>query len=494
MKNKQENWRMSRKERLNYYLADSGRMFGTMIFQTYMTAFLALRGVNLSVLAGLLLILKLIDAFNDILFGFWVDKIQLSQIKRLKRIVGDGKYLPWFKLTFFLFPLFTIVFYSMPNSLPDWAKLAWFIVSYLFYDFSCTLIETPMSSLVLTLTDVTDERNRILTVRGIVTVIAVVLLSIVSTLLVDPKVGLGLTFSKSAILLVSVCLIMMLPLVKNGKEYNLKLKNTELEENETYTLKDMWNCVKVNKYMAIFLSSSLIIGVTATATAVGSLASFYLFDGNTAIVQLPLLLAFIPGILISSQGDKIAKKFGRKNSIVGLSFFFGTTFILQYFLGYKNLVIFITLGVLAGLANSLRYVFQNFIAPDTIEYTRYKTGKDCSGIFYALNSFVNKATNGIGASIGLLILGLFGWNEIKAGSYQELLEMGTKFGEAAYQTPQAIHGMWVVYTLIPGIGFILAAITLMFYKLDDRDAELMAKCNSGEITRQECEQQLSKTY
>ena len=122
------------------------------------------------------------------------------------------------------------------------------------------------------------------------------------------------------------------------------------------------------------------------------------------------------------------------------------------------------------------------------------TGKDCSGIFYALNAFVSKATSGVGASIGLLVMGLYGWHEVQAESYEQLLAMGMEVGQAAYQTPQAIHGMWVVYALIPGIGFLLSALILFFYKLKDKDAELMAKCNGGEITRVECEAQLSRKY
>ena len=50
--NKHPDWRLSARERFNYYLSDSGRLFGTSVFQTFMTAFLALRGVNLTVLAN----------------------------------------------------------------------------------------------------------------------------------------------------------------------------------------------------------------------------------------------------------------------------------------------------------------------------------------------------------------------------------------------------------------------------------------------------------
>ena len=492
--NKHADWRMSTRERFNYYLSDTGRIFGTGVFQIFMTAFLALRGLNLALLAGVMLVMKIIDAVDDVIFGYLIDKIKITEWKAFRKITGEGKYLPWFRLTFFMFPLFTIFFYLMPNAIPEWAKLVWFIVTYLLYDFSCTLCEVPMNSLVMTLTDNTDERTHILTVKGIITVIAAVFIGVTLTFLVDPVAGPGLSFTSVSIVVVILCAIIMLPLVFRGKEYNTQLKNVEANVDDSYTLRDMWNCVKVNKFMMIFLLSSLIAGITATSAAVGSLISFYLFGGSTIITSLPVLIAFIPAMIINTQADKIAKRFGRRNSIVLLGVIFGVMYIVQFIAGYDNIVIFIALGVIAGLANSLRFVFMNFIAPDTIEYTRYKTGKDSTGIFYALNAFVSKAVGGVGASIGLLVMGIFGWREVQADSYEQLLAMGMDVGQAAYQTPIAIQGMWVVYALIPGIGFLISALILLFYKLKDRDAELMAKCNAGEISRAECEAQLTRRY
>ncbi|MBQ6756932.1 MAG: MFS transporter [Oscillospiraceae bacterium] len=492
--NKHPDWRLSTRERFNYYLSDSGRLFGTSVFQTYMTSFLALRGVNLALLAGVLLVLKIIDAVDDVVFGYLIDKLKITEWKAFRKLTGEGKYLPWFRLTFFLFPLFTILFYLMPSALPVWAKVAWFIVTYLLYDFSCTLCEVPMNSLVMTLTDNTDERTHILTVKGIVTMLAAVIVGVTLNLLVDPVAGPGFSFTGVAIVAVLICTAIMIPLVIHGREYNTELRNVEEDVTESYTLRDMWNCVKTNKYMMIYLLSTLVSGAAATSSAVSGLVSFYLFGGSTIVASLPVLIAFVPALVINTQADKIAKKFGRRNSMLILGLVFGGMYLLQYIAGYENVPVFIILGTIAGLANSVRYVFMNFIAPDTIEYTRYKTGKDCSGIFYSLNSFVSKATASVGGSIGLLVMGLYGWNEVQAESYEELLAMGMEVGQAAYQTPQAIHGMWVVYALIPGIGYILSAIVLWFYNLRDKDAELMAKCNGGEITRAECEAQLSRKY
>ena len=489
--NKHPDWRLSGKERRNYVMSDLSRLFGTGIFQMFMTAFLALRGVNLGILAGVMLILKIIDAVDDVVFGYIIDKLKITEWKLTKKIAGDGKYLPWFRLTFALFPIFTILFYLMPNSIPEWAKLTWFVVTYLLYDFSCTLCEVPMNSLIMTLTDNTDERNHVLTIRGLMSVISGVVLALAVNFLVDPVTGPGLSFSSVSIGTMLLCVVLMLPLVFSGKEYNTKLKNVEGDANESYTLRDMWDCIKTNKFMAIYLLSTLIAGVTATGNAVGALTTFYLFGGRTLVASLPVAIAFFPAILINTQADKIAKRFGRRNSLILLQGTSAIMGIILYLVGYESIALYITLGVFSGLCNSLLVVFRNFIAPDTIEYTRYKTGKDCSGIFYSLQSFVTKATTGVGTSIGLFILGLYGWREVQANSYEELMQMGVEVGQAGYQTPQAIHGMWVVHALVPAVGALIAALVLLLYRLKDKDAELMAKCNAGEISREECEARLS---
>lgn len=60
------------------------------------------------------------------------------------------------------------------------------------------------------------------------------------------------------------------------------------------------------------------------------------------------------------------------------------------------------------------------------------------------------------------------------------------------QTATALDALWACSYLIPGIGCVLAAVIMMFYGLKDKDAQLMAECNAGRITREECEAKLSK--
>ena len=48
--------------------------------------------------------------------------------------------------------------------------------------------------------------------------------------------------------------------------------------------------------------------------------------------------------------------------------------------------------------------------------------------------------------------------------------------------------------LIPALGTLLSIVVVAFYRLKDEDAKLMAQCNAGEISREECEARLSRKY
>ena len=186
------------------------------------------------------------------------------------------------------------------------------------------------------------------------------------------------------------------------------------------------------------------------------------------------------------QTAKLTKKYGKIKVllITGLtgSLIYGGI----YFAG-PNFPIVATLLVLQAMPGNMSLMAKSFLLPDTIEYTRYKTGKDCAGICTALSSFVTKLSTAVASSLGLffLVYRLVKWERL---TFADL---------AAQNIPQpqsALDSLWLIYTLIPAIGTILSIAVMAFYRLKDKDIELMSKCNAGEITREECEAQLSRKY
>ena len=483
---KHPDWQMTGSERKWYYISDTGRLFATMVLSNFLTVFLMFQGISAASVATSILIVKIIDALDDVLFGFIVDKVNPTKWKWAKKIAGTGKYMPWYRMTFWTFPLATIFFFLMPKDMPEVAKIVWFTVFYLLYDLTCTLSEVPMNSMIVTLTEKPEERNHILTVKGVITVIAAVLLAVVWSALISESVGLSIT--SVAVVSSLIFLVMMLPMCFKVKEHNTELKNVAVEEkSEKYTLKDMLKCVFTNKYIFIFFISTLVYSCLATQLTLQGFAAFYIFN-NSMIYSYIMLIGFVPGILLSTQCGKIANKIGKRNAMLAIMLIMAACTIAQFFMRDMNVWFFIIIGGICAIPNALFSIVRNYIAPDTIEYTRYKTGKDCSGIFYSLNSFITKATGGVASALGLYILAIAGWKDVEAESFADLAAQGVQ------QSEGALNALWACCTLVPAAGCILAAIILLFYKLKDKDAELMAQCNAGLITREECETQLSRKY
>lgn len=88
----------------------------------------------------------------------------------------------------------------------------------------------------------------------------------------------------------------------------------------------------------------------------------------------------------------------------------------------------------------------------------------------------------------MLILGMCGWVSVNATDFADLAAQNVA------QNAGAIDALWFISTMFPAIGALIGAGIVVFYRLNDHDAELMAKCNAGEITRAECEALLSHKY
>lgn len=479
-----EGWRTTKKERTNYIIGDLGRTLEGYIVTALMSTFLIFQGIDLTAIAGVMLIVKIIDAFDDVVFGFLVDKIKIGEWKAFKKITGEGKYLPWYRLTFVFFPIFTVMFFCMPTDWDATGKIIWFFVFYLLYDLTYTLVEVPMNSMVVTLTDNLDERNSILQTKTIGSALATVGAGVLWSVMISEFVGVSI--KNTAIVSSVLFFFMMLPLAFGVKEHNVKLANVDPEENAKYTFKDMWNCIKTNKYLMLLMLSTVIESCLATGGAVGTLVSYYHF-GNSLVMIIPIAIALVPQLIAQMQTKKLVKKYGKLRVFMICGLLGASIQLSIYFVG-PIFAVCCALLVLQAPFGNMSKVAKSFFLPDTIEYTRYKTGKDCAGICNALSSFVTKLTSSVSSSLGLFILGLSGYISVPADSFEDLAAANV------IQPQSAMDCMWVIYALIPLLGVLFGVAIMGFYKLRDEDVALMAKCNAGEITREECEAQLSKKY
>ena len=99
-----------------------------------------------------------------------------------------------------------------------------------------------------------------------------------------------------------------------------------------------------------------------------------------------------------------------------------------------------------------------------------------------------KITGAISSALALALLGLFAFPKIDTSSFNELAAMNIQLSQTA------TNGLWIVYALVPVIGCLISTFFYLNYHLTDKDVQIMAKVNSGEMSREEAEKLLSRKY
>ena len=215
--------------------------------------------------------------------------------------------------------------------------------------------------------------------------------------------------------------------------------------------------------------------------------SFFLFGSELYSILLNLL-GMVPGIIAAVLMPTILKKLDKFKTLFWCNIVNVILGFVIYFIGFENRTLFLVLTCIRAIPLCLVGVLAFMFTPDCAEYGQYKSGISAKGITFAIQTFSVKITGAVSSALALFLLGLFAFPKIETDSFAELAEMGIQL------SPTATQGLWIVYALVPVIGMVISTFFYLGYKLNDKDVQIMAKCNSGEITREEAEAQLSRKY
>ncbi|MBQ2927811.1 MAG: MFS transporter [Oscillospiraceae bacterium] len=472
MDKKHPEYMTTRKERISYWTYFVGQNVYYNITAAFISTYLAMQGIDLAKVAVVLLIVKVWDAVNDPIFGYIFDKVKFK---------NGQKSLPWLRIATALIPVVTIILFSIPSGLSETGKLVWFGVAYLLWDTVYTLTDVPAYAMLNTMTDNLQERNTLLSINRVFSGGGVLIYGVVLPLLISESVGMSASMAVAIMSIFSA--LTMVPLNLNCKERNYKPD----QEEENFTPRQMLSYLKSNKYLLIYYGGYMATDALKTFNAVLLFASFYLF-GNSLFSIVLNILNMVPGVFAAMLMPTILKRFDKFKTLFWCNMVCVVLGLVIYFLGYDNQGLFLTLTCIRTIPMSIVGILAFMFTPDCAEYGEYKSGISAKGITFAIQTFSVKITGAISSSLALFLLGLFGWISVEAESFEQLAAMNIR------QSPAALNGLWIVYALVPVIGMIISTFFYLGYKLNDKDVQIMAKCNSGEITRAEAEKLLSRKY
>ena len=456
------------KERICYWTFFVGQNIFYNITAVYISTYLVLQGINPIWSGAVLLIVKIWDAINDPLFGFIFDKIKFK---------SKQKSLPWLRISTLLIPLVTIILFSIPSFLGEVGKLVWFGVAYVLWDTVYTLTDVPAYAMLNTMTDNLDERNTLLSVNRVFSGAGVLLYGILLPILTNWNVSLGIAVLAifSALTMIPVCIFC--------KERNYKPE----EEDENFTPKQMISYLGKNKYLLTYYGGYCATDALKTSNAVLLFVSFYMFGSELFSIVLNVL-NMVPGVFAAMAMPYLLKRFDKFKMLFWCNIVNIVLGFVIYFTGYANQPLFLVLTCIRTIPMSLVGILAFMFTPDCAEYGQYKSGISAKGITFAIQTFSVKITGAISSALALFLLGLFSWVSVEVENFEQLAALGVT------QSPEALNGLWIVYALVPVIGMIISTFFYLGYKLNDKDVQIMASCNAGQITREEAEKQLSRKY
>ncbi len=319
------------KERVSFWTYFTGQGMAMSFLTGMLTTYLLMNGIQLAQVAFAMVAVKLWDAFSDTFFGIIFDKVRFK----------SGRSLPWLRIAMIIVPLMTIIVFNIPTGLDSGQKLLWFTISYILWDFCYTISDVPIYNLVTLMTTSTDERNTILSIARMAALVGTFISSMIATYMVSEKGG--FTFGMTAIVLSAIMFLLMLPVSFFAKE-----RVHQIKENQRYTLKQMWEYVKANKYLQRYYLYYIISGITWTSSAVDMFVSYYFF-GSALISAVTMVAMAIPMALLAPFMGIILKHIDKFRLFFISAAVLSVATLLVYLGGTKSLPLYLGLIALRSI-------------------------------------------------------------------------------------------------------------------------------------------------
>lgn len=449
----------SKKERFAYCLFFLGQniLWG---YAGYIETFLTDIGIAAGTAAVLLLFPKLWDAINDMLFGYVIDRVTFK---------NGQKFIPWVRIGVSAIGITTVALFAIPESATTGVKIAWFMIAYILFDISYTILDAPAFAVTTVMTSNVQERTSIIAGGSLWGMVGGVVAA-----LVVPTLRPILGWSLGCVVFVVVAVVMMMPMLFNVKERHCETAIAETNPG----FKEIIHYLKHNKYLFVVLIAMLILGISSLEQKMAIyMGRICLGQENMAtLVGAGVSIAVITVAIIV---PKLSKKYDKFYLLCGGLGFTVVMNIVAYFVGYDNFVLALIMTMLKCTGLGFWQVVIYMLIADTVEYGTYKTGTRAAGISFSLQTFTAKLKNGLIGTVILSSLALVGFVE----------------GENVVQPAGVADGVWALFCFLPAVGYAIALIILFsFYKLRSNDVQVMSMYNNGQMSRDEAESKLAEKY
>lgn len=403
-------------------------------------------GLAAGMVATMLLIAKIFDAFSDLVMGKIMDNGKSPK----------GKCRPWFSRMAIPALVSIILLFTVPKNMGSGLQAAYVLITAIVY----TAVAIPYSALMAIRTESSEERGKMGIFRAAFGYIAGMVIAILLIPITNMLGGTQSAWIKVAVIFGLISLLSLLILYKTSKE-NVQI--AEKSEDENVSFVEGIKILFKNKYWVIMLALQFLMNISySLSTSGGTYYAKYIL-GNDNIVALLGAVGLIPTLLGFILTGPMVSKLGMTKTCMISCAMGAVACLVRVFTPY-SLMTCVVAGAVTTFANIPLMCLFGPMVNNCVEYNDYKFGKRIVGMTNSANSFGSKIGSGIGAS-------LIGW--LLAAGYKAALEVQP----ASVDTAIFAFGIYIPLAL-----FIIMFILLKKYDLEKRYPEIVAELQKRKET------------
>ena len=446
--------RLKIREYIGYALGDTASNFFFQMFSIFLIYYYVdVWGIDAAKVALMMIVVRLFDALNDPIMGLIADRTNTRW----------GKFRPYILFGAIPYGICGYMMFAGPD-LSENGKLIYAYITYALMLIAYTVINVPYSSLMGVLSPSSRTRTVTSSYRfaGAFSggfLISLFVRPLVNYLGGDNKV-LGFQLTMAIFAVVSVLMFWITfgatkERVKppKGQKTNVQEELGELFRNFPWIMLLVASVLSTS-FIALRSGSTVfyfkyVVGSDSTPLfSIGSLefdkTSIFLSTGMLAQIAGTIMLGFI------------ARKVDKKYAAALLCTITGLCFMTFYFLPkeqYALLVIVNAIGYLCmGPTSALTWALYG----DVADYGEWKFGRRSTGLVFSASLFAIKTGVTVGGFLLPWFLAYFSY--VKPPEGMDYIE----------QTPRAIFGITLAFSLVPGFIALLKAVSLFIYPLNQK--------------------------
>ncbi|MDJ0921531.1 MAG: MFS transporter [Henriciella sp.] len=396
------------------------------------------------------------DTVNDPVMGIIADRTQTRH----------GKYRPYLLWMAVPFGLITFLTFAAP-SMGDTLKIAYATVTYLILMMVYTAINVPYSALMGVMTSNSEQRTILSSYRFVGAFTAALIISMAARPMVslfgggqgtegfDEALGFRLTF----LLLATLATVLFLVTFLTTRERVAPPKVTDPNIR-----KDVEVLLQNRAWLVMAAAGVLTLSNVAVRNAVtfhffkyyvGDDGSpYFLFLDQTSLFLTLGSLAFIAGLVFTKT---LARTFGKRNALIGLTVLNALTMMAFFFIPPEAYWVMVGVNVLGSLLAGPTPALVWSMYADVADYGEWRSGRRSTGLVFSAAMFAQKMGLTIGGAGAGALLGLIG------------------FVANQEQSPEALEGLRIIFSLVPGALALCNGLVLLLYPIREETVEQMGR-------------------